>query len=289
MHGDVGIRMALEALRIGNGNAAQDHRVTLIERMHVDALPDAHIRAVLQQAGRHVAVGHDDVVGRGQLAVLDLAHDHGYGNSGMLGNRGIVGQPLRLLGLRLAIGGEDVVIGETLRRLGGPDRGTVHGAAHHAAGREFQRLGHRHAGDCGGETVEPADHAVDQCRRHERPGGVVDQHLGGLVAGHRFDPDAAGFLAGRSADDRQGQVQAIGGLGEHLLMALANDRLHDVDGRMLQKGPAGPPDHRPAANELVLFRPFAPGAQAGATGHDHCRNCHDPAVASAIQPRNKGP
>ena len=106
---------------------------------------------------------------------------------------------------------------------------------------------------------------------------------------HRLDADAAGVLAGRATNDGKRQVEASDGLGEHLLMALADDRLHDVDGRVRKKGPAGPPDHRPAANELVLFRPFAPRAQAGATGHDHCRNCHGSAVASAVQRRNKGP
>ena len=48
---------------------------------------------------------------------------------------------------------------------------------------------------------------------------------------------------------------------------------------MIQKCLERPPDDRPAANHLILFRFFSPRAKARTTGHYHRRNCHNAALA----------
>jgi hypothetical protein len=72
-------------------------------------------------------------------------------------------------------------------------------------------------------------------------------------------------------------------------MTLANDRLNVIDGRMIEKGAAGPPDDRPSADDLVLLRPLPTSAKAGSTGYNHRRYRHDKAVASSHGTRNKAP
>ena len=123
----------------------------------------------------------------------------------------------------------------------------------------------------------------------ERARSIVDQDLGRVVPRDGFYPDAARLLPGGAADEGERQIETLHSFCEHCFMAFADNRLNMIDRGVRQKCLARPPDHGPAADELILFGPFTPCAQAGAAGHDHRRNCHEDAVASAIQPRKKGP
>ena len=72
-------------------------------------------------------------------------------------------------------------------------------------------------------------------------------------------------------------------------MALADHRLDMGDAGMVEKRLERPPDDRLAANQLVLFRLFAPGAETRSPGHNYRRYRHHAAVAIPWQGGKEGP
>ena len=139
---DVGVRVALEPMRVRNLHPAQPNVIAGREGVHVEAAARSASRA--GRAGSEKALGERDILGRRQLHVAARACHELDGKPGPLGKPGIVGEArLALLG-GAAVGGEDRREVEGLRRLRAPQVGAVDGFGDRAVGRgALQRIGDR--------------------------------------------------------------------------------------------------------------------------------------------------
>ncbi len=91
MQADIGIGMAVELLRVRNGDAAKRHPVARLEGMHVVAVTGADIRKCRQPAGKPL-VGHRDIPCPGQFDIVGRAENDLHRKAGPFGDRRVVGE-----------------------------------------------------------------------------------------------------------------------------------------------------------------------------------------------------
>ena len=105
------------------------------------------------------------------------------------------------------MGVADRLVGKALGRLCGPHGAAVDGAVDDTAGRMLDGFSDRQARHHRPIAFEPGDDMADEVEGGEGPGGIVDQHHGGVMGRDGLDAGAARILARGAADHRRRQAQ----------------------------------------------------------------------------------
>ena len=262
VHADVGVGMADEAAVERELHAAERDAVAGAEGVHVEAVAGADVHAASSDraapASRSAAV-----------VILKFASSPGTSRTvkpGGAGDRDVVG----------GVAGVCPVRGEDLGESGSPAasaraRGRRAAPSSVAASPSARQRASTtgSAGKRGRGGVERGEHGGDHGGRDEGPGGVVDQHALGRVAGERLEARRGPRPAGSRAPATGGRSRGSAQRGERRVVARRGPRDGSPPGaRRRRDAPSRAAtvraSTRPAAELEVLLR--APPRRAAGPG-----------------------
>ena len=260
-------------VRVRDGDAAQHHGVARAEAVHVEAEGRCGFPS---RCGK--------ILGRGDLAVVLAAFDHHHLQSCAFGHRGVVGQGRRL-GLRRASPRRDApsaALRSGRSAASAPARGWCAGPCRRprrrcavrltVSARRTPRTAPSIPGGRGGLQAGGDIHRPD-----EGPGGVMDRHEVGRLAGQRLEPVQDRLLAARPAQDGAGQVEALDGGRVVGFVAGGDHHLQAVDFRGGSIRLERVPQDRPAGQQGILLGQGAaePAAAASRRRSGPCRSASE--------------
>ena len=263
VHADVGVRVALEAACVGDGEAAECDVIAGAKAVDVVTVADAHIGVFLEEGFCAIEIG-----GVGEFEVGFIALGDGDGDAVGAGDFDVVGGGAR----EGRVGGADGVGVETLGGLGAVEAGAVLGAGDLGGLARLRavpkRVAQRQGRGRGGGRLEGRDDLRDNRGADKRAGGVVDQDG---VGGDRREAIGNRGLAGRAA------VDYLDAVGEGVWNGggLSGDHKDDLGDRgMRRETVKGVQGHGAAAKVAPLFGHPATHASALASGDDDGGGCH---------------
>ena len=284
---DIGIAMADQLLVMRNGDAAQDHRIARRRRHARHSLSDAHGPAAREPAG---CSSSSAILRSSAVVSLRLSSAPSTKATSRPNHSATPASSVKLargLLYRGAMGGEDRLELETLRRLRPPQLIALGGADHSTLRAiHFKRVGDGQAGKGALMRTEAVDDAVDQLRSDEGPCRVVDQHGGGRFAApaprDRREPSPAACAPPRTALRKRPREGIARRVIERLVVGMDHDE-NVVDARMLGERGNGAREHRHAADRPILLGAvlLASSPRASACRHDERRHTHKLALRSA--------
>ncbi len=280
---DIGVGMADEAGIMRDLDPADHDAVARAEGMGVEPLADPHIaeidiaeidigragvgRAGVDRMGGDQPFGGSEIRGRRHFQIVLAAGDQQRHQPRRFGDRRIIGQLPPDGG---AMGGEDRIETEALRRLRAPQLGPVEGRADRPVFGALDRVGQGQRWDRRPHPVEPVDHPVDQRRIRKRPRSVMDQHPAGSVGRQRLEPEPHRILPGGAARHRRQHTQARGRSLEPGPVFGPDRHQHAGDPRVPGECRHGMAQHHSVAEGQVLLGQGAPET-AASSGGDHQR------------------
>ena len=268
VQGDVGIRMAREALAIGNADTAEPDGVAIGEGVHVIAGADPRLA---RQRRIQPLLGHGDILRRGELRIAALARNQTDRDPRPFRDAGVVGDGDAGLS-RAPVRIEDRGETKALRRFRREQAFARHGVGNDVFRAALQRVGDRRGGKRGFSLVERIDDAVDQPMRGEGAHCIVNQHPVGRQASERLKPGENRFLPAGAAGDRRGEsFEARQGLVIERAVVGMNDDGHGIDPRMRGKSFRRVPDYGLACDGPILLR-YAAARAHTPSGRDNERD-----------------
>jgi hypothetical protein len=259
MQDDVGVAVADQSAVMGDFDAAQPERAAGAEGMDVEAEAGAG-----GQARGQKGLGAREVLVIGQLLQPRIAGHGGNAEAGGAGDLGIVGRVGALPG---RVGADDVGVAEGLRGLNPDEPVAGHGVTQTdvIAGQGIDDWQHRHRPLMGLEGVEQA---IDDRRRKEGAGGIVDQHLSDPAGASECRQAVSHrLLARRASGDGRGEGEGASRVLVERLLALADHHPDFVDAGVLKRG-KGMREEGPPTQPAILLRQLAPGAAAASRRDD---------------------
>ena len=203
MQPDVGVGVALEAMRVGDLHAAQPDVIAAREAVHVEAGAVARLAAAAAAgvSSRSASSMSAAVV---SLMLRALLATRRTGRPAHSASRGIVGEIDAPGGCGAAVGFEDDIVAERLRCLRPPQPGTVDRARDGAVGRcLFQRVADRFGGDGAGAVSRAAMSSLTRAAvRNGRAASWISTRSGGSPA-QRLEAGEDGRLTRGAAGDRR--------------------------------------------------------------------------------------
>ena len=214
--------------------------------------------------------GAGEILFGGELHVAGLALEQRHGHAGPFGKRGIVGEIVPSGKEGAAVGREQAVIGEGLRRLDGAQAAAIDSADDKAMRiHRLDGVGERQSRN-GGAAFARRDGAGHQGRGGERPRRIMHQHDARRFLLQRLQAGAYRTLARRAAIGWRAQFQPGAGFGKARRIVAMDHRLHKIDLQMASEQRQRMPDHRHAGQQAILLGCAGPGARSP-TGRDYDR------------------
>lgn len=271
VQGDIRIGMAGELAVMRYEHAAKRDAVALDELMHVITVAGAHIRDCV--AGQPF-IGHRNILLKGELHIVRRPFDEHHRDAGPFGDGSVVGKVAPAAGICGAVGGEDRLEAEALRRLGGIEAAPGHRLLDKAAvWRPFQRVGD---GGCRKHRLRSAFErraaAVEQGVVDEGTHGVLDHRVPDARLGERLDTGKNRELPRRTAVNHRHRDRTRHPLecrGEKRLIVRMDDDDDRSDARPCRENVKRMGDNGAIADRSVLLWPFRRLAGAlAAAGRD---------------------
>jgi len=164
-----------------------------------------------RSAARQHGLGQQQIQRRSDLECHRVAIDNLYRRTGLLDERGVVGETTNRRALIRTAQHVDV---EALRRLDGTQTGPFRRSEHRTVGVDrLDRVGQRQTRDDGTVPGLESTHDTDDQRsRSQSPGRIVDQYEFGVTRGLQGQPDRLGTVdtarhdLGGSAEDQFGLI-----------------------------------------------------------------------------------
>lgn len=284
MHAHIGIGMTLQFRRMRNGMAADDHRRTGLESVHVKAMACAALADALSGRCVHVisfaaeeGERHAEILRLRYFHIVGRTGDERNAHAGRFGDGGIIGQLPAGGGL---MRGKDRRETKALRGLRPPQPVTRHGLFNRRVGaiRSFDGVKDRQGGDRAVMALKGRADPADGRRIDKRARGVMNENGLGARAGKALQAEPNGILPLSAARDRRHEFGMVRMPRNRLRIEISiiamNDDAHSINLRMAEKGTDRARQHSVPGKITILLRPAGPGARAPSGGDNDGNSFH---------------